>query len=283
MEPELQKVIDYYNSAAIDYKLLWTGRQDLAMHFGYTDGSKYNHVASLHKMNEVLAGMAAVTEADVVLDAGCGYGGSAIWLAKNTGARVVGVNIVPRQVEEARKAAKKLGVERKVTFALEDYTCTTFADNSFSVVWGLESIVHASDKAGFLKEAYRLLKPGGRLLIAEYMLRDEPLLTAEEKSFIAPWLRGWAMPGLLSSKEYIHLFESTGFKQIVVRDITKQVRPSLMRLKSLLTLRAWPAKVLWRLKVISKEHYGNVEATVCQMKALDMGLWRYKVITAVKD
>lgn len=179
----IDEVIKYYGSTVIDFKIFWSRSKDLALHCGYYDDGVKNHKDSLLKMNEILAKFADISKNDSILDAGCGYGGSAIWLAKNIGCEVVGITVFPYHVSEAKKYAKKYGVSDKVSFREEDYAHTSFSNGSFNVVWGLESIVHAESKKDFIHEAHRLLKKGGRILISEYMFRENPYLSADEKKF----------------------------------------------------------------------------------------------------
>lgn len=180
---QLNKVIRYYDSTAIDYKFLWTGSKDLAIHFGYYTNRTRNHSDSLLEMNKVLAKHAAISYKDKVLDAGCGYGGSSIWLARNIGCKVIGLNIVPFQIKKAKEYARKFNVSDKVDFQNQDYSHTSFEENSFDVVWGLESIVHAENKENFIKEAFRLLRRNGRIIIAEYILRSNPPLSNKGKNY----------------------------------------------------------------------------------------------------
>lgn len=279
---QIDRVNKYYNATVIDYKTVWTGSKDLAMHFGYYDDGIKSHKDSLLKMNKVLAKLANISKNDRVMDAGCGYGGSTIWLAKNIGCEVVGFTVVPYQVREAKKFAEKYALSGKVSFREEDYADTSFPNDSFTVIWGLESIVHAESKKDFVHETYRLLKTRGRILISEYMLRESPPISDDEKKIIDPWLRGWAMPSLLTPGEYKSFLSIEGFVNIKVHDITDNVRPSLRRLEKLSKFGLPFANLLKKLKVISALHYGNIEASVAQSKALKLGLWRYKVITAEK-
>lgn len=278
----IDKVIKYYDSTVIDYKLLWTGSKDLAIHFGYYDQETKNHYQSLLNMNAVLAGLAQISKTDRVLDAGCGYGGSAMWLAKNIGCEVSGISPVPYQIKKADHFAKKFQISDKVNFEVGDYARTSFPDNSFTVVWGLESLVHAESEKNVIQESYRLLKPGGRIVIAEYMLRENPPLSDAEKELISPWLKGWAMPNLQTPTEYKEMLLEAGFTNINFSDITENVRPSMDKLEKILWWRAFPAKIVYQLKVISPDHYGNVEASDCLIKTLKMGLWGYRVVTAEK-
>ncbi len=282
MTHQTDRVNDYYNATVLDYRLIWTGKDDRAMHFGYYDTDATTHSQALLKMNEYLAGKANITRDDKVLDAGCGYGGSSIWLVKHIGCSAVGLNVVPYQVAKATRYAQEVGVAAKVSFAAEDYAHTSFPDGSFDVVWGLESIVHAEDKAQFVQEAFRLLKPGGRLLIAEYMLREEPPLSVDERAELRGWLEGWAMPSLLMPAEYAEYMKSSGFRQIVAHDIMTNVLPSLKRLERFLPFALPISQVFQKFGIFSKTHRGNVEATAVQMETLKKGYWRYIVLVATK-
>jgi len=282
MTTQIDKVNSYYNATVIDYKTLWTGSQDLAMHFGYYDEEIKTHKESLLMMNKVLASFVHITKKDIVLDAGCGYGGSALWLAKNIGCSAVGITVVPYQLHQARNCANEIGLASKVRFELEDFSHTSFRKNTFTVVWGLESIVHAENKKDFVTEAFRVLKPKGRIIISEYMLRETPTLSGKERSIITPWLKGWAMPSLLTVKEYARLLKEAGFVRIQVHDITDKTKPSLKRLGRLASFGFPIAKLLHSLKLLGTDHFGNIEASYYQKLALEKGLWKYIVIIAMK-
>ena len=175
-----QPILAYYEETKWDYKYLWKSEETLAIHFGYWDELATSHAASLMRINAVLAQLMELRAGERVLDAGCGFGGSALWLASTIGCQVVGVNITPYQVAKARQSARELGLADLVQFALSDFRRTGLRSASFDAVWALESVVHANDKAEFVAEASRLLKPGGRLAIAEYLLRDDPPVVGDE-------------------------------------------------------------------------------------------------------
>lgn len=288
-QTQAEKVIHYYNATAGDYKRFWTGEEDLALHFGFYDASVSSHSASLLKMNEVLASYANITVQEQVLDAGCGYGGSAVWLAKHIGCHVVGITLVPAQLEEARRFAEKHQVVRNVRFEQMDYTHTSFPDSSFDVVWALESLVHTDRKQDFIREAYRVLRPGGRLLIAEYMLRDPPPLSEQEQASLSAWLEGWAMASLLTVRAYTGLLAACHFHQVQAYDITEQIRLSVNRLGKLgvptlptATLALLLGRMLCSLKMVREARIKNIEAGICQNKALRLGVWKYMIIVAAK-
>src|ERR1017187_6626070 len=97
------EIIDYYDFSKLDYQIYNTAFSNISMHFGIWDENVKSHREALLNENKVLAGLANITAKDYVLDVGCGYGTTAIWLAKNIGCKVVGITISQKQVDEARE------------------------------------------------------------------------------------------------------------------------------------------------------------------------------------
>ena len=282
MSNQIKKVLEYYKSTNFDYEHFWSGRRALALHFGYYDDHTDKHEDSLIRLNEVLSKMARVSPRDVVLDAGCGYGGSSIWLSENVGCKVVGISVVPYQVKRANSNALKSASKNNLTFIEADYSNTGLPSNTFSVFWALESIVHCDNRPALIKEAFRLLKQGGRIIISEYMLREKPVLTKKEYGQLSPWLKGWAMPELLTASEYIRLMNAAGFKNIKVHDLSKQIQPSLKKCYRNAKLVAPLVGPLRKFGLISQY---RKDYTIANYKLYDLfkdGFWRYKVIIATK-
>ena len=175
------KILNYYNATHIDYRALWVGSNARAVHFGYYDEKATKHHDALLRLNEILATVARITTNDSVLDAGCGYGGSAMWLAEQVGCHVTGITLVPLQVAKGQRYVKERGLEDKANIREMDYAAISFPNGSFTVYWALESLVHAEDRQKVCSEAFRVLKKGGRIVIAEYTLREDPPLSAKER------------------------------------------------------------------------------------------------------
>src|ERR1700738_253558 len=159
---DLTLISDYYDETWLDYRMLWLRPQNRAIHFGYWDEHTRSHAQSLLAMNRVLANSLGIRSGQRILDAGCGVGGSAIWLAKTSDVQVVGITPVASQVARAYRYAHEQGVADQVSFEQQDYTHTAFPDASFDVVWAMESLCHTPNKRFVLAEARRLLPPGGR-------------------------------------------------------------------------------------------------------------------------
>ncbi len=168
-------IIDYYDKTRFDYNVAWDSSEYPAVHFGFYDENADKHTDALQNTNQVLATLAQVKAGDRVLDAGCGRGGSCFWLAKNRKAKTVGITPVQSQIDECRQSAEEKGLQEQCKFELADFCNTPFEGEQFDVIWACESLCHAEKKADFYREAYRLLRPGGRIVIAEYMRRHRPL------------------------------------------------------------------------------------------------------------
>src|SRR3989344_5770833 len=122
----------YYDKCEGDYKIVWSLNKTLALHYGYWDESTRNHKEAVRNMNLVLARRAGVRSTDRVLDAGCGVGGSSIFLARNYGCQVVGVALSEKQVRSAKQNAAKHNVSHLTHFVKKNYQNTGFEASFFT-------------------------------------------------------------------------------------------------------------------------------------------------------
>ncbi len=247
-------IVQHYDECYWEYRTAWLNSHNLAIHYGYWDENTRSHSDSLLNMNRALADKAKIKAGDHILDAGCGLGGSSIWLAENFDVTVTGITLSPSQVEHATRSAKKRGVSDKVTFKVADYCQTPFEDESFDVVWGLESVCYALHKKLFTDEAFRLLKKGGRLISADGFAAKEHF-TQDEWNRVVTCLDGWAVPNLATPAGFKQYLKESGFSAVDYTDITANTMPSAKRMyyTALLT---WPMQrllVLLRLKTRAQD------------------------------
>ena len=276
-----EKILRYYNATYIDYRALWTGKSDRAVHFGYYDSKATKHRDALLRLNAVLADSVHITEKDNVLDAGCGYGGSAMWLAENIGCDVIGITLVPPQVLKGQRYVKERNLEGKVNILEMDFTQTIFPDEAFDVYWAIESLVHTEDRQKVFDEAFRILKKDGRIAIAEFTLREHPPLSNSEREYMKPWTSGWAMPSLLTPTELRDGLLKSGFSNIKVTDVTPHIKPSLRRLE-VLSILNFPIAILIAPFFFRRERLENYYGSWRQISALRKELWTYSIVTAQK-
>ena len=116
-----KRIIQYYKDTENAYKDSWDLDNSLAIHYGYWDEKVKSFSQSLLRMNEVMIEAAGITQNDRVLDAGCGVGGSAIFIGKTIGADVTGITLSERQMSHAIQNADKAGISQLTRFLQMDY------------------------------------------------------------------------------------------------------------------------------------------------------------------
>lgn len=274
-------IADYYDQSYWDYRTSWLNSKNLAIHYGYWSEGTQSHSDSLFEMNEMLAKQLNLKAGDHVLDAGCGIGGSSIWLAENFGVKVTGITISATQIEQAEKNAKKRGVDQLVSFKLEDYTQTSFKDASFDHVWGLESICYALKKSDFVKEAFRVLKEGGGLAVADGFANTREL-KPEQWKHVLKVLNGWSMPNMSTAGEFEGFMLADGFTDVSFTDITNNTLPSSKRLYYTALLTYPMEKIMSWLRLRSSVQSGNFKACFGQYHVLHDGIGCYGIFSAKK-
>lgn len=276
-----KNIIDYYTATENAYKDSWDLNNSLAIHYGYWDERINSFSQSLLRMNEVMMEAASIRAADKVLDAGCGVGGSSIFLVMNAGCNVMGISLSEKQISQAKNNAQKNSVNDKIDFLQMDYCHTDFPDASFDVVWGCESICYADTKEQFIKEAWRLLKPGGRLVVADGFVSN---FENNQNPIIRQWLDGWQVNYLETPERFKGFMQSAGFEAIRYRDITKYTTHSSRRLYKFYFLAN--LYLLWKTLTFSNRatdmQKKNIAACKFQYHAMKKGLWQYGLIIGRK-
>ncbi|MBT3383186.1 MAG: methyltransferase domain-containing protein [Prolixibacteraceae bacterium] len=283
MDFEYKKsIVSYYDNTRLDYRLLWFRKNTRSVHFGFYDEGVKSHGDALLNLNKVLANKVEVKKDDVILDAGCGQGAGAIWLSENYDVEVKGITLVPHQVKIAKKHAQKLKLNNRVTFSEQDYCNTSFDDESFSVIWACESMCHAEIKSDFYKEAYRLLKPGGRIICADYFRTERDFQQKDEK-LIHDWLAGWSIKDLDTFSEHKKNAVNNGFVDFEIENITEYTEPSLKHLHSMAN-KLWKfGKILKKIGFRNDVNHGNHFGSIKQYEALQNKLWYYGLLSMKKN
>ena len=206
------RIIEHYDLVSPYYRSLWGEH----LHHGYwIRGDESKEKAQL-QLIEHLADLTSVKPGSNILDIGCGFGASSLYLARHHNATVTGITISSVQLEMAIQAAATQHLN--VQFLWMDAEAMTF-QKQFDVLWSVESISHYQDRQGFFASAAKLLKPGGRFAITDWF-KKENLTRAETRKFIEPIEKGM-MVELMVMDDYEHFLTSNGL-EIMHREILNE-------------------------------------------------------------
>lgn len=215
----LDRMIRVYNNAMVRHRSQYYGDSGY-FNFGYwSRGATSQSQASEALVDRLLDDLPACGR---ILDVACGVGASTRALAGRYGAeQVVGINISDVQLAEARKRASAC------EFLQMDAARLTFPDNSFDAVICVEAAFHFDTRQAFLREAFRVLKPGGSLALSDILFRRTPLTGL----FHVP-----AANLLEDIEAYRSLLSAIGYEAIAIEDATDACLKPFCR-----GLAAWPA------------------------------------------
>jgi len=161
--------------------------------------------------------LASLKEGETVLDLGAGAGFDCFLAAKKVGrnGKVIGVDMTPEMVEKARENAKK-GNYENVEFRLGEIENLPVADNSVDVVISNCVINLSLDKRRIFKEAFRVLRHGGRLMISDIVLLNElpDFIMNSIEAYIG------CLSGAIMRDEYIKFIKEAGFQEVEIIDET---------------------------------------------------------------
>lgn len=297
-----QQIQQLYDASSGLWEQVWGEH----MHHGYygADGNlkKERRQAQIDLIEELLgwAGVPsnqALCEPYRILDVGCGIGGSTLYLTEKFGSiaqnnlksdggvdrvTATGITLSPVQANRAIERAKIAGLESNVNFLVADALNMPFPDESFDLVWSLESGEHMPDKIKFLQECCRVLKPGGTLILATWCHR--PLgetageLTDAERKELAEIYRVYALPYVISLPEYEEIVRSLPLTSIRSADWSKAVAPFWdVVIDSALTPSA-----IWGLLTSGWTTIQAALALGLMSRGYESGLIRFGLICAVK-
>ncbi len=191
--------------------------QDISKKIGYTEKelSAVPEGANLGLGCGNPVALASLREGEIVLDLGSGAGIDCFLSAQKVGknGRVIGIDMTPEMVEKARENAKKSGYTN-VEYRLGEIENLPVADNFCDIIISNCVINLSPDKEKVFKEAYRVLKPGGRLMISDLVLLRE--LPDFIKNSVEAYIG--CLSGAILKDEYIEIIKEAGFEDVEIID-----------------------------------------------------------------
>jgi len=150
-----------------------------------------------------------------ILDVGCGIGGSTRRLSHQTGCRATGIDLSEEYIETAERLTQLLNMQERVKFHATSALDLPFDDNCFDGAWSLQMNMNVEDKLSWLKETYRVLKPGARAVLYEVCgNKNTP------PYFPVPWAQDSSMSFLVPPESFRDAVTSAGFDIAVWNDKT---------------------------------------------------------------
>ncbi|PWH83435.1 SAM-dependent methyltransferase [Algibacter marinivivus] len=274
------EMIDFYNEATEDYEF-WSN--DFNMHFGYFIPFRTNILkrdTMLNQMNNQVIKRLGITEGKKTLaDLGCGMGGTMRYaLKKNKKLSAFGVTLSEFQTKKGNALLKGFNG----TILKENYNNTSFSSNSFDTALAIESFCHSGHSSNSLKEAYRILKPNGKLVIADAFLKKEPAKLCHGSSYAYQKIcNHWSLEKLETIDNMTTKLKQQGFSEVKIEDASFKVAPSVLHVP--FAIIGFALKKLLKTKTLKRESLHNLKGSFYALiSGLHMRSFGYYIITCTK-
>lgn len=263
-----EQIISYYEKAGRDYHT-WSKKYN--MHFGYYEKgmNPFRRETMLEKLNEKVFNELAInieSNCDVA-DFGCGLGATVRYGAKKfPHAKFKGITLVPWQVTEAVALNDKHQLNGSIEIIEGDYCNTPFETESLDCVLAIESSCYANgeNKADLLREIHRVLKPGGRFVIADGFVKKEIPQKGLLGQAYEQLCNSWALTELGSIDKVQRYLEHLGFRDIRLNEVSMNIAPSVAHVP-FTVLYFLVKQFLFGKEKMSKERWDNLKSPLLTM------------------
>ena len=220
-----QETESYYDAEDVIYRSVWDA--DGSVHWGFFDDSTgADFPTACEKLNKMMVEKGGIGPKSNVLDLGCGNGPVAIGLARETGAKVTGIDLSGVRIANAQ--AKLAGLSRdfqeRLAFEKASATDLPFPDGVFSHAWSQAVIYHVPDKRTVLKEVYRVLAEGG-VMVFDDLVRPKRDITPEAQTYVYDRL---LFDTEFSFESYQQALKGQGFDVMEALDMSQHLKQSYL-------------------------------------------------------
>ncbi|MGC4053315.1 MAG: class I SAM-dependent methyltransferase [Paludibaculum sp.] len=225
--PSTTDPVKHYNFVADAWRYLLG--EDL--HYGYFERPDTPLAEATAALTGLMLRHADLSPGVRVLDVGCGRGHPAVQMAERYGCTVLGISTSSVCVERANQRAVQRGVAELARFEVRDGMDTQLAAGSFDRIWVMEASHLMPAKDRLLRETARLLKPGGKLILCDIMLR-RPLQfpeVLERRADLQTLDAVFGKATMLEMAAYARLAEQAGYDVAAQLDISAEVQPTFDR------------------------------------------------------
>jgi MPBQ/MSBQ methyltransferase len=291
--PSIETIADsfqrYYEEAGPDYAA-WS--PCFNMHFGFfrRGMNPFKREAMLEQMNIEVLGRLHLTDNPSapphprILDMGCGLGATLRSFARRVPATDLhGITIVPWQLEQGRLLNQSSSQSTNVVLNLGDYEHTDFQSESFDAICAIESSCYGTgaNKSRLIREAHRLLRPGGRLVVADGFLGPGKL-RAPQQFIYRKLCECWVIKDLGDIRAFTSELERAGFRNIEVEQIQSRVTPSVLHVPWV-TLIFLLTSVVFGHRKMTRARWNNVLAPILlPFVGYPLGPLTYYIVSATR-
>jgi len=203
------------------------GRRTLTVHRALAD-PRVDGRTTTTRLHDLLLECLPPLKHPRVLDAGCGFGGTLLFLASRINGTFTGLTLSARQADVGRRAIANAGLAGSVDVQVGNYD--TPPPGQYEVIVAIESLAHSSHPAASLAALSSCLAPGGALAIVD----DMPTPAATHSADLECFRNGWRVPVLFSQGAFTAALQANGLAVVVDRDLSAELRPrTLARIRHL--------------------------------------------------
>jgi sarcosine/dimethylglycine N-methyltransferase len=221
MSVEIRTAVDFYERHPISCEIILAKLKASRGHLdGLTPDDLFPHDQDHYgglAANDVLAARAGIGKDTRVVDFCAGLGGPSRYFAHRYGADVTGIELTPARVKGAEELTRRVGLAHRVRVIEGNVMHLPLAAGSVDVVVSQEALLHVPDKPRALAEAYRILKPGGRIAFTDWVAHRS--LSDADRALM--W-QGMAVTDLYDLPTYAQLMRGAGFVVNAVEDLTAE-------------------------------------------------------------
>lgn len=211
----------HYDDLDVPYRTIWGEH----VHHGYWERGGATPQEAARALVTLVADLAGIEEGTRVVDVGCGYGAAARMLARTRGAVVTGYTV--SKVQFIRASHEKWDESSSMAplprIVLGDWLSNDLPSSSQDVVLAIESVEHMTDRERFFDEAARVLRPGGRLVLAAWLAKERPFFVTR-RLLLEPIVRDGRLASLPTLRQHESSYARVGLEEFAARDVTRRVR-----------------------------------------------------------
>jgi tocopherol O-methyltransferase len=270
--PSVETIARHYDSLDYFYRDIWGEH----IHHGLWLTGRESPAEAADQMSRRVLERLELTQGSNLADIGCGYGATARIAAAAYGANVIGFTISAAQKTYADERTVARG---SVETRLQDWAESDLTVGSFDALLSLESIEHMADRMSFARQARRVLRPGGKMVICTW-LAAENMSAWSQRHLLEPIAREGRQAPLVTSRELRSLLNAAGFAEVRVEDLTLQVKRTWSVVIRRMLLRVLTRPRYWRLMLNSSASDRIFAITACRiLVAYQTGSMRFALFT----